>query len=93
MNGDWNEDIQCDDDGLAVMRVTCSHLELQLGPEDEEVHHEDVLLVLDKQRLVAGLDHLTQHLARKLVKISGDEGKFSLRVGLTLCTVIWFFLV
>ena len=49
MNGDWNEDIQCDDDGLAVMRVTCSHLELQLGPEDEEVHHEDVLLVLDKQ--------------------------------------------
>ena len=47
------------------MRVTCSHLELELGPEDEEINHQDILFILDEHRLIGCFYYIFQHLTRK----------------------------
>ena len=46
---------------IIIGTVTC-HLQLKFRTEYEEVHHQDILLILQEQSLVAGGYHLCQHL-------------------------------
>ena len=42
---------------IIIGTVTC-HLQLKFRTEYEEVHHQDILLILQEQGLVAGIYHL-----------------------------------
>ena len=46
---------------IIIATVTC-HLQLKFRTEYEEVHHQDILLILQEQSLIAGGYHLRQHL-------------------------------